>query len=90
MARSIPAELLRAAATLLVAIYLLALVPILLFGIVAKMDYDHLDCPAANQCSDAASVMTLAVLYVLAAPVLALLFTLLRAAARAVEAQEKA
>jgi len=41
---------------LLTAIYALLLIPAGVFGAAAYSDYNSLDCPGANQCSDALTV----------------------------------
>jgi hypothetical protein len=78
------------AAIALATIYLFALLPVASLGVVANADYTSLECPGAMQCSDAASVRTFALLYVLSAPLVWLLFKWLRAAARAFRTEEDA
>ena len=41
---------------LLTGIYVLLLIPAAVFGAVAYSDYKYLNCPGANQCSDALMV----------------------------------
>ena len=64
----------RAASALLLAAYLLLLVPVLVFGFAAYSDHAGLGCPGPGQCEDAETVMWIAALYILAAPVVLLLF----------------
>ena len=88
MRGTITGGMLNATAIALATTYSLALLPVLFLGFVAHADYDYLDCPGAMQCSDAASVRTMAVVYVLAAPVIWLLFKALRAAARRLRTEQ--
>lgn len=78
MRGTIVGAMLNAAAVALAAIYLLALFPIAFLGLVAHADYGFRGCPGGMQCSDAASVMAMAVVYVFAAPIVWLLFKTLR------------
>ena len=48
---------------LVTALYLVLLVPAGLFGAAAYGDYSYLDCPGANQCEDALTMMQLAGLF---------------------------
>ena len=48
---------------LLTAAYFLLLVPAGLLGAIAYADYNYLDCPGANQCGDALTVMQFAGLF---------------------------
>ena len=83
MRRTIASGILSGAAVVLVGIYLLALLPVALLGLAAHADYGYRGCPGGIQCSDAASVRTLAAAYVFAAPIIWLLFKTLRAAGAA-------
>ena len=87
--RTIISGVLSGAAIGLVAIYLLGLPAFVFLGIVAYADYQNLGCPGANQCSDAASVMTIASAFVFVAPAVWLLFKALRAAARILRAEDR-
>ena len=82
--------MLNAAAIVLASVYLFALLPVVFVGFVANADYGYLVCPGAVQCSDAASARTIAVFFVLAAPIVWLLFKALRTAARALQPEEDA
>ena len=66
---------------LVAAAYFLLLFPVLLFGAVAFLDARDRGCPGANQCSDAAMMMTIALVYLLAAPLVWLAFKAMRNAA---------
>ena len=78
------------AGIVLIATYVLALVPIVLLGLVANADYGNLGCPGAMQCSDASSARTLALAYVLTAPVVFLVSKVLRVGARALKSESEA
>ena len=84
------AALLNATAMVLASSYLLALLPVAFIGFAANADYDYLDCPGAMQCSDAAFVRTIAVVYIILAPLVWLLWKLLRFAARSIRTEEDA
>lgn len=75
---------------MLVTIYLLALVPVALLGLVANADYGSLGCRGATQCGDAASGRTMALVYVLMAPFVLLLVRMLRVGAGALQKENKA
>ena len=71
----------KAAAWLFVLAYAVTLLPVLLLGFVAYSDQQYRGCPGAMQCSDAGSVVGLASIYVLAAPLAWFGFRALRKAA---------
>jgi hypothetical protein len=74
---------------LIVAAYSIFFLPTVFFGIVASFDYSDRGCPGANQCSDAQAVMTIALVYVCAAPVIWVIAILLRRAAAALAPPER-
>ena len=77
-ARALVSGLPRAASALLLAAYLLLLLPVLFFGFAAYSDHSGLGCPGAGQCEDAETMMRIAALYTAAAPVVLLLFWIAR------------
>jgi hypothetical protein len=67
-----------AARFILMTLYFVLLVPVLYFGTAAYSDYRNLGCPGAWQCGDASLIVEIAVLYVLAAPMIWFGFKLLQ------------
>ena len=51
------------ARNLLTGVYVLLLVPAVIFGTVAYSDFRHLGCPGANQCSDALTIWASAAIF---------------------------
>ena len=65
---------------LLTGIYALLLIPAAVFGVAAYSDYKSLDCPGANQCSDALMVWQSSAIFAVGGLILIGLLWLIRPA----------